>query len=565
MSAKRVLAIGLDGYEVSLADRLMAEGELPHLARLRRDSAHVLLDHGPAQRTGLAWEHVSTGLSPEAAARYAAVAFDSASYKVWQEGTSMEPFMTRLHARTVVFDAPYLDLGCAPTVQGVVDWGAHDPGAPAASRPRNLVSELRARFGAYPAKDWIYGFVWPSAARCKQMGNALTEAVNVRSRAARWLLGERLPNWDLALVVVGEPHSATEGLWHGVDPEHPLHGLPSSTPARDGLYGVYRAVDRLVGGLIEDFPDATVVVFSMGGMGPNRSDVASMVLLPELLYRHAYGRSLLRQPSQSSDSSADIPMLRENEEWNVVVNSRYPIATRWREALRKGVSDLLPGMMRRALKKAVAKTESSSPLRLSLEWMPATRYQSYWSDMRAFALPSFYDGRVRVNLEGREGSGKVRLKDYGSACDEIEAVVRACRDPLTGKEVVDEVERSGRTDPVRLGPTESDLVILWRGALLALDHPTLGRVGPVPFRRPGGHTGPYGMAYVRSNGIKPGDLGVKSSFDVVPTIVSLLGDPAPEGLSGGNLLAGNVRIFESMGTTLSFSDSVVADHGSVSE
>jgi hypothetical protein len=66
MARPRVLAIGLDGLEVTLAERLMAAGEMPALAELRGRSARFRLDPGPAQRTGLAWEHVASGLSPEA-------------------------------------------------------------------------------------------------------------------------------------------------------------------------------------------------------------------------------------------------------------------------------------------------------------------------------------------------------------------------------------------------------------------------------------------------------------------------------------------------------------------
>ncbi len=89
---QRVLAIGLDGYEESLERRFIEAGELPALARLRERSARYLLDHGPAQRSGLAWEHFSTGLSPERAGRWAALHFDPETYSVWQEGTRLQPF-----------------------------------------------------------------------------------------------------------------------------------------------------------------------------------------------------------------------------------------------------------------------------------------------------------------------------------------------------------------------------------------------------------------------------------------------------------------------------------------
>jgi predicted AlkP superfamily phosphohydrolase/phosphomutase len=536
---RRVIAIGLDGYEESLERRFIEAGELPELARLRERSARYLLDHGPAQRSGLAWEHVSTGLSPERAGRWAAVHFDPETYSVWQEGTRLSPFAARLNSRTVVFDAPYFDLAQAPLARGVVGWGAHDPGIPNASRPGALLPEFEARFGKYPAEEWIYGIVWASEERAREMGEALARAVSRRAQAARWLLGERLPDWDLALVVVSEPHSAIEGLWHGVDPAHPLHKMPSAKPAREGLLAVYRGVDRLVGELAADFPDAALVVFSMGGMGANHSDTASMVLLPELMYRHAFGRPLLRPPDAWADPAA-APLLGEEQDWAAAVHASFPPETPPR-ARRSAARPILAGIekiVRRFGPQLGSHPEPAegSYLRRSVGWIPATLYQPHWRSMPAFALPSFYDGRIRLNVSGRESGGLIPVSEYEARCDEIEALLGACRDPATGDKVVSRVERVGGRDPLTLGPTESDMVVVWNGAFRALDHPTLGRVGPVPFRRPGGHTGPFGMAYVSNAGLEAGDRGVRSSFDVVPTLIELLREPLPEGLSGASLL-----------------------------
>jgi hypothetical protein len=299
---------------------------------------------------------------------------------------------------------------------------------------------------------------------------------------------------------------------------------------------VYHATDRLVGELADAFDDATTVVFSMGGMGPNRSDAASMFLLPELLYRHAFGRPLMQQPPAWSAAPGGIPLLGAEGSWSGHVNSLIPQPEPGpsRGALRRAVSRVTPESLKRIARRAMRGPEQRH--RLTVGWMPAMRYRAHWSAMRAFALPSFYDGRVRVNLAGREGQGRVAVSEYLETCDEIEALVRACRDPLTGESVVDYVERpaNGR-DPRSLGVTESDLVIVWRGSL-AFDHPSLGCIGPVPFRRTGGHTGPFGMAYLRGRDIVPGDRGVRSSFDVVPTLVELLGASLPSGLSGKSLL-----------------------------
>ena len=531
MKERRVLAIGLDGYEPSFADQLIEAGELPALAALRDRGARFTLDHGPARQTGLAWEHVSTGLSPDACSRWAAVTFDPATYSVWQEGTSLTPFAARVKAPTVVFDAPYFDLEKARNVQGIVAWGAHDAGTDPRTRPSGLRRELQSRFGSYPAEDWIYGFTWQSPERSDRMGSALAGATVVRSEAAQWLLAERLPDWRLALVVVSELHSASEALWHGVDPTHPLHTLPSSRPASAGMHSVYKAVDQLVSDLVGRFPEATTVVFAMHGMGPNKSDIPSMVLLPELMYRHGFGRPLLEQPGPWSEAANGYPLLNENEDWHSsvppLVAGRIPVSivrsiARGKTRLKR----LVPSLERLRLRR--------DSRRLSLGWMPATRYRRYWPSMRAFALPAFYDGRIRINMAGRERSGLVSRDRYDDTCDEITSSLKSCIDPATGERLVDFVTGHAG-DPLTLGPTEADLVVNWKGTPAALDHPVHGRVGPVPFRRTGGHTGPFGMAYVDGPGIEEGDHGVQSSFDIVPTVIELLGEQVPTGLSGRSL------------------------------
>jgi predicted AlkP superfamily phosphohydrolase/phosphomutase len=522
----RVLAIGLDGYAAQLGARFAAEGLLPALTRLRAESAAYDLEHGPAQRTGLAFEHIATGLAPAASGRQAAVSFDPRSFAVWQEGTSRAPFPAALGARTVVFNTPYFWLERAPAVQGIVGWGAHDPGVAGQARPAGLATEIEDRFGPYPAREFLYATPWASPARSARMGEALAAAATLRARAAQWCLAERCPDWDLALVVVSELHSAHEGLWHGVDAEHPLHALPSAAPAAAGLRAVYRAVDGLVGALAARFPDATLVVFATGGMGPNHSDLASMALLPELLYRHAFRKPLLTVRPEWAASPDGIVPLREGEDWSAAVNAGLPKPAPvhpWRRWVGPG-----DGLAARA---------SSGARPLPLEWMPAARYRPYWPRMPVFALPSFYDGRVRVNLAGRERHGRVPAARYEDTLRELQALLDACRDPYTGSGVIAAYERQAPADPRQAGPSLADLVVVWSHGVTALEHPQHGRIGPLPWRRTGGHTGTHGMALVRAPGVAPGPRGVRSTFDVVPTLIGLLGEAVPAGLSGRSLLA----------------------------
>lgn len=547
MPRPRVLAVGLDGLEITLAERLMAAGEMPALAELRRRAARFRLDHGPAQRTGLAWEHVASGLSPDEGRRWAAVEFDPASYVAWQEGARFTPWWAGLDRRVLVFDAPYVDLRRARNTEGIVGWGAHDPGIKAAGSPAGLLAEFRARFGRYPASRWTYGMPFPSADRTREMGEALSQAVDLRAAASCWLATDRLPDWDLFIAVAGEIHGAIEGLWHGVDPAHPFHEHPAAAPAAEALLSVHRALDRMLGRLMSRQGDATLIAFNMGGMGPNHSDVPSMVLLPELLYRHAFERPLLSVPAEwaadptglpirdeasgnwSRSSEAWVPSLSEEEPGLTISGSVLSLARR----LPRPIKGVLKGV-----RAAVADWRSPSrpTAYLDLHWQPALRYRRHWPRMPAFALPSFYDGRIRVNLRGRERAGVVDPSRYEDTLHAIETLLRECRNPRTGEPVVDFFERAPTRDPLAVGGSEADLLVIWRDVTAAFEHPRLGLIGPVPLRRTGGHTGPHGMAYIAGPGIEPGDRGVRSAFDVVPTMVSRLGERSPAHISGKSLL-----------------------------
>jgi predicted AlkP superfamily phosphohydrolase/phosphomutase len=526
-----MIAIGLDGYEASIAEKLMAAGEMPALKKLSTQSARFLLDHGPAKRTGLAWEHFSTGLSPADARRWSAVFFDPDTYQVEQKGTILAPFPAGMSARTVVFDLPYCDLSKASGVRGITAWGAHDAGTNRASRPAGLLEEAERKFGSYPATKWIYGFVWPSPERCAEMGNALVRAVEQRSRMTQWLLSDRFPDWDLGIVVVSEVHSAIEALWHGVDESHPLHRHPSSEAAGKGLIDVYKAVDRLIGDLAAAYDGRDLVVFSMHGMGPNQSDVPSMLLLPELLYRLRFGKAFFREPESWSKAPDGVPIVDGPEHWQIETPDTRDILERLADSAYWKVPQSIRHLIHADAWKSRQRRKSS------LAWMPAGRYQPFWRKMRAFALPSYYDGSIRINLSGRERHGLVPVHSYESECREIVDILKECRDPFTGEAVVDHVEYYGRDAPLDLHPSQGDLIVVWKDSPLAFEHPRVGRIGPVPFRRTGGHTGPYGMAYLKCNAIAPGDYGTRSSFDVVPTLLDLLQQPIPPEITGKSLIA----------------------------
>jgi predicted AlkP superfamily phosphohydrolase/phosphomutase len=517
MNRRRILLIGLDGFDMALAERFVREGLLPNLARLRREGSNFDLDHGRDKYSGLAWEQLSSGVRPSDGGRWSAITFDRHAYEATQDYGRARPFLADLAAKAVIFDFPYFELSLAQNVRGITSWGAHDPGVPPASRPAGLHQEITNLFGKYPAPEWIYGFCWPSAQKARAAGEALTRAVEVRSHASQWLLKERLPDWDLGVVVVGECHSAIEPLWHGVDENHPLHALDSAPYAAAGLRS---AIDNLIGDLQRSFSDAILVLIAMHGMGPNESDVPAMALLPELLYRFAFGSAYMRDVGLPALPDGT-PLLAQDAGWGEFLFNFVP---HFRARFDRRV-------MRR-LKRILAGNRETGD---NLHWMPAYRYCRFWPKMPAFALPSYYDGRIRINVVGREKRGLVSAAEYANLCRQVRELIGECRNLLNGKRVASEIYWP-KQNPHEVGPSEADIYIVWEGAPLGFFHPKLGRIGPIPYHRTGGHTGHHGFLTVIGSELPTGTHGFASSFDVVPTIIDLLGEPRPSAISGRSLV-----------------------------
>jgi hypothetical protein len=304
----------------------------------------------------------------------------------------------------------------------------------------------------------------------------------------------------------------------------------------------------MVGQLVSAAGDADIIAFNMGGMGPNSCDVQSMVLLPELLYRHAFGHPLLTVPPSWTADPTSLPNLDEHDSWESVTSSWVPEPTREREASRGGVLRTIARRLPKPVKSLLKGARSAAVDwhsgqaawgRQEVDYIPGYRYRHHWPRMPAFALPSFFDGRIRINLRGRERHGIVELSQYEETCRTLETLLGECRDPRTGEPTVATIERSSTSNPLALASSESDLLVIWRNVAAALEHPRLGLIGPVPLRRTGGHNR-HGVAYLAARGLEPGERGVRSSFDVVPTIVELLGVELTTRLAGRSLLSAAV-------------------------
>jgi len=525
---ERLAVIGLDAAEPEFLERLIAEGRLPTLARLRTQSARCQLHSEATWRAGRVWETLLTGTADFPSANL----FDTSKYQSWQLGARKKtPFYADFPGLNVLaIDVPYMSLWYdVPGAQVV--WGGHDAGYPRASRPAGLLREIDARFGVHPAFHNDFTCAWWDERSINTLTDALIVGSQRRCEIIGWLC-ERFPDWDLLLTVLSEAHSAGEIFWHGVSDGHPLSLVPTAPLARRRLIETYQELDRAVERIVSQLPRGTrVLLTTVHGMETNDYDVPSMALLPELLYRACTGNSLLRADSAAAWRRDGCPAVvpTASEKWSDYVRDRFgqgPLARGWRRIAR-GL-----GLQRRPpihelsvpIKPEVdAAPEQIAEPRYSLEWQVTSWYRQHWPRMRAFAVPVFYDGRVRINLRGRESQGLVEPGDYAATCDWVEQLLSECRDVRTGRAIVQHIERRRADDPLRLDGADADLVIGWQRGIEAIEHPRLGTIGPLPYRRTGGHTD-HGFAWLSGKGVAPGDFGDQEALDLTATVRRLLGD-----------------------------------------
>lgn len=545
MKKQRVLVVCLDAFDAATAEMMMKEGHLSKLAKLKKESANFPLEHGEggkAKYTGLTMEHFSSGQTPDTAEKWSVISFDPKKFEASQNYATLRPFFADMDANVVVMDQPYFDLEGYTNMKGVVGWGGHDTGVNPYCYPESLADELAEKFDPPNARSDLNCMVYPSVEQTREMAEELTKSVHTRTDIAEWMFAERFPDWDVALIAYGETHDAIELFYHGVDPDHHLANIPSAEPARKGVYDVYEAVSDSIDRLANKFPDAALVIFSMHGMGANDTDLMTMLFLPEFMYRYNFRKPFFR--SRADWKSTDMPCLQPGEAWEFAVKSQMqrPLPDRLRR-LPQRLKDTVWNLTH---KPPPAEEDSETEYRFEsvpnaprvedIGWMPSVQYSPYWPKMKAFAVPGYFDGRVRVNLKGREKYGIVDPSDYESLLDDIEAELRATVDIRTGKPVIKEIIRPANGDPMSVGSTQADIKIIWNGSPTGFRNSSLGDIGPAPVRRVGGHSGGDGTMLIKAPELTPGDYDRVSSFDVAPTIIELMGKVRPNYVDGVSVI-----------------------------
>lgn len=550
MRRRRVIALGLDAADPVLLERWMDEGRLPNLARLRSEGAYGRLRstvelHGQrieAFSTEPLWVDFATGCRPTRTGCWDSIVYDAERYSVRNLDAGapvldrIPPFYALGETRRVaVMDVPMARLSDSVDGLQLLGWGGHFPHTLSHSQPSGLYDEIVSRHGANPILGNDAG-IWWDKPYLRWLDQALRESVERRVAVCEDLLS-REP-WDLFLAVFSETHSAGHEAYCFSQDDHPLHqALVAGTTAEDMVRRTYEDTDRAIGTIVAQAPaDACIVCFSLHGMGPNYSDLLSAAILPEMLYRLDFPGSVALGGGNDADPPGAMLTSARRGSWMGEVWTRHMHAG----PLARFVRSWLPGRLLRQPFNGLASPFSDAGQTEPMLWHPAAWYRPLWPRMRAFALPGFTKGRIRINLQGRDPAGRVAPQDYHRVCDEIEAVLHRLRDGRSGEPVVREVYRTRGRDPLAddgLLP-DFDLDVLWHERITdVVDSPDVGRIGPLPHFRAGGH---WNRGFVLAAGpeIAAGTrLPEAEVVDLAPTILGFMGCPVPTHFEGRSVLA----------------------------
>ncbi len=555
----RVCAIGLDAASIDLIDELGDAGILPNIASLRNRSLRTRLDSAPNHRTGMLWTQFVSGRDISSDDARFRCTFDPDTYAAYESSAhhldeaGAAPFWDNTEVPVITFDVPRSTIS-GPGVH-VTGWGAHAPSYPRASTPRGLLREIDGRFGPHPAFDNEYACGWHDGTRLDRLTTALETGARRSGDIATFLM-RRFPDWQLFVGALSESHSVSEFMWHGIDPDHPLTARAEDVTSR--VHRVFRAMDDAIGAVLDELrPDDTFILFSLDGMMSSHGDLPSIVLLPELLHRDHFGSPLVRDPDQAAWRAAEFPPVipPRHSIWRNEMDRRLvtPPPRSVRERIQRlpvydGARSTAAGRWLLARVKHAPIGALGIPIPPESDEAPEVieqhreraeemlflgHYQRFWADMPTFVLPTFGDGYLRINLIGREHTGRVAPGDCDDERRRIDALLAACRDPRTGRPVTEGVEwlDPPGTVPDRNRPY-ADGVVRWTHPIDAFEHPDLGTVGPFPIHRTGVHTG-LGFMWVCGPGVRPGvDPELRSVLDLPPTIVAALGGertPPPSG------------------------------------
>ncbi len=524
-SARRVLVIGLDGATFNVIKPLIAQGRLPTLARLMREGTHAPLRSTIQPSSEQAWASFMTGVQNGKHGVFSFVRRRPGSYEFeYISGRNVRApalwdILSDRGRPTITINVP---MTYPPhPVKGVLIGGLMSPGEHSRfTYPDGMYEELCQAVGGYIIDvDIERGDLTPEEE--KRMVEQVFEMTRLRTAATLHLAHTR--PWDLLTVVYGSPDRVSHKFWKYMDPTHPLYTAEGAADFGEVIPRVYEAMDAAIAELLADLANeqTTVLILSDHGFGPMRH----AVYLNKWLAQHGYltYKSTNASPAQQARAAFVKTMRR---------------AMRWLD------NPLLSWLKARAFE--------LRPTLKSALFSSMTFAQVDWSRTQAFAVGTM--GNIYLNVRRREPAGIIEPgAEYEKLRDRLMAELATLIDNTTQAPVFNAIYRR---EELYQGPyleEAPDIVCLkdaryhvaavdWRTrpddrVLVPLQQGELLFAADVSAQHE-----LDGILIAWGNEVRPGkSLAGARIVDLAPTILQLLGEPAPAEMDGAPLLGESLK------------------------
>jgi predicted AlkP superfamily phosphohydrolase/phosphomutase len=480
----RVVVVGFDAMDVTLARQLVQDGRLPTFGRLFETAGWAPTRNPEGLVVGGIWPSFATGQWPGGHGFYCFRQFENRSYEIRRfspydiSPPALWESLSARGKRCCVVDAPLTRPATDLAGTHVVDWGTHDRMLAPGAWPTSA-ADLLTSHGPHP----VDGKCDDYAARGDLAGlrDALVGGAARKTDLNLALLDQE--PWDLFLTVYSESHCAGHQFWSLHDRSWPGHDPERRAELGDPLEATYEALDGELARLLDavDPSDALVVLLSHGIGAHHDGD-------------HLFGEIVRRLDAASGRAS---------------------IARRAGERALRGV--------RRYQRDLARRRRPDDPALVGRVSVDGAR--------RFFSVPNNeLFAAIRLNLVGREPRGRIRPgTDQLRWCDWLEERLLELRG-LDGRPIV---RRVLRVDDLFPGPRRAhlpDLLVDWHRdrPIEGATSPVIGEVhGTYGGIRSGDHR-PGGLVLVRDRGVAPGPRPrIIDVVDLAPTISARLGEDLP--------------------------------------
>jgi len=494
---QKVVLIGVDGATPDIIEPLMNQGKLPNFDKIRRKGTWGKLASTIPPFSAPAWASIVTGCKPGKHGIYGFETTDSVETHLitssYRKAPAFWNFLTEIKLKNIIVNVP----GTYPPekINGIMITGLLTPSPESNYTYPNEIKEklTKEELGEYELEQmWIEDF--PRSYLAKHAPEKLLQQIlkQMESRATVTKNLMKTNDWDFTMVVLRGTDTAQHFLMH----------------RKDLLLKCYQKVDQIIGEIIEMNPDAIFFIVSDHGF-----EKIKKILYPDNVL---YNAGLLKPIKQQYHSSLFIVRFLVSKIWNKMLQ-------------------LLPANI----------IKNSSFIRKILFSGSSKNKLIDFSKTKAFSTA---DGRgIQIAKKNKYSTGIVHQKDYDNICREIISLFKDLRDPGTGEKIVEEVFRwqevygEEAIDP-------PDLILKLKKGFTALEwirNPDSvsdilklkGKNISYVFKNdPAGRSGdhaPFGVFFAYGKHIKSGYIINGASVeDVLPTILTAIGTPLPDGIDG---------------------------------